>query len=118
MRLFVMVAGVMACIAGLTGCSASSSTTKKDVTVTSCAPGANGGRPVAAGRVDNHSSKASFYAIHVRFKDSSGNVVADGVAAVAKVEPGATANWHAVGSAHAKGPLKCSLSSVTRTISP
>jgi hypothetical protein len=52
------------------------------------------------------------------FTDSAGNGVGDGVAVVAKVNAGSTANWHANGSLNAKGPLKCALSSVTRTSAP
>ena len=66
----------------------------------------------------NHSSQASLYTIHVKFTDSAGNGVGDGLAAVAKVDAGATANWHADGSLNAKGPLKCALSSVSRNVSP
>jgi hypothetical protein len=101
----------------LAGCSASSDTAKKDVTITACTADPGGGHPTARGQILNHSSKASLYTIHVKFTDASGNGVGDGVAAVAKVDPGTTANWHATGSLNAKGKLTCSLSSVTRTIS-
>ena len=99
------------------GCS-STDAAKKDVTITSCTAGTNGGRPIASGHIVNHSSKPSTYTIHVKFEDASGNNVADGVAAVARVDAGATANWHADGSAHANGPLHCSLASTTRTVAP
>ena len=105
-------------LAALTGCAASSKTAAKDVTVTACTPSPTGGHPTAAGHIVNHSSKASVYTIHVKFKDSAGNGVGDGLAAVARVEAGATANWHATGTLSAKGSLKCTLSSVTRNVSP
>jgi hypothetical protein len=66
----------------------------------------------------NHSSKSSLYTIHVKFTDSAGNSVGDGVAAVAKVDPGTAAKWHANGSLNANGPVKCTLSSVTRNATP
>lgn len=104
--------------AALVGCSSSKQAdAKKDVTVTSCTASPTGGHPTATGSIMNHSSKASAYAIHVKFTDASGNGVGDGVAAVAKVDPDTNATWHANGSLNAKGPLKCSLSSVTRTVS-
>ena len=108
----------MAAIALVAGCAASSKTAAKDVTITACTPSPSGGHPTAAGHIVNHSSKASAYAVHIKFKDSSGNAVGDGVAAVARVEAGATANWHATGTLSAKGTIKCSLASATRTIAP
>jgi hypothetical protein len=101
----------------LTGCSTSGSTAAKDVTITACTAGPSGGHPTASGKILNHSSKSSLYTIHVKFSDSAGNGVGDGVAAVAKVDPGTTATWHANGSLNAKGPVKCKLSSVTRNVS-
>jgi hypothetical protein len=44
--------------------------------------------------------------------------VGDGVAAVARVDSGGTAQWHATGTEDAKGPVTCALDSVTRTIAP
>jgi hypothetical protein len=119
MRRLIVLAGATACVvAALTGCSASGKTAAKDVTITACTSSPSGGHPTATGRIVNHSSKASLYTIHVKFTDSAGNGVGDGLAAVAKVDAGSTANWHADGSLNAKGSLKCALSSVTRTISP
>jgi len=105
-------------VSALIGCAASSSTAAKDVTITACAASPSGGHPTASGQILNHSSKASAYTIHVKFKDSAGNGVGDGLAGVAKVGAGSTASWHAEGTLSAKGPLTCSLSSVTRNISP
>jgi hypothetical protein len=104
--------------AALTGCSTSSAVAAKDVTITACTSSSTGGRPTASGRIVNHSSKASLYTIHVKFTDTSGNGVGDGLAAVAKVEAGATANWHATGSLDAKGHVTCKLAAVTRNLSP
>jgi hypothetical protein len=103
--------------ATLTGCSTSGSTAAKDVTITACTAGPSGGHPTATGRILNHSSKPSLYTIHVKFSDSAGNGVGDGVAVVAKVEAGKTATWHANGTLNAKGSVKCKLSSVTRNLS-
>src|SRR5580704_15723694 len=115
----IVLAGATACaVAALSGCSASGSTAAKDVTITACTATPTGGHPTATGQILNHSSKASIYTIHVKFTDSAGNGVGDGLAAVAKVDAGSTANWHADGSLNAKGSLKCSLSSVTRNLSP
>lgn len=115
---FVAVAAAGACaIAVLTGCSSSSKSAAKDVTITACRASATGGRPTAWGGILNHSSKSSAYAIHVKFKDPAGNNVGDGVAAVAKVDSGTSAQWHATSTVSHKGPVKCSVS-VTRTISP
>jgi len=115
MRHLGLLVGVSACVAAaLTGCSTSGKTAAKDVTITACTPGPSGGHPTATGRIVNHSSKSSLYTIHVKFSDSAGNSVGDGVAVVAKVDPGTTAKWDANGSLNAKGPVKCALSSVTR----
>ena len=106
-------------IVALAGCSSSkSAAAKKDVTITACTADAGGGHPTVTGKIVNHSSKASAYAIHVKFKDSSGNDAGDGVSAVASVQPNATATWHATGTVNAKGPVTCTLSSVARTLSP
>jgi hypothetical protein len=88
------------------------------VSVTACQSSPSGGHPVAAGKIDNHSSDASTYALSVVFLDKSGNRVSEGGAAVAKVSAGSTATWRATGLTGAKGPLRCKLSSVTRTIAP
>jgi hypothetical protein len=104
-------------VAALAGCSSSSSAARKDVTITACTSSPNGAHPTASGRIVNHSSKSSLYTIHVKFTDASGNGVGDGLAAVAKVDPGTTANWHATGSLAAKGKLECSLANVTRNVS-
>ena len=54
----------------------------------------------------------------MKFTDAADNRVGDAFAAVAKVDAGATANRHADGTVGAKGPLKCTLSAVTRRASP
>ena len=76
-------AGALAGVAAaLAGCAASSKTAAKDVKITACTPTPNGGHPKASGQIVNHSSKASVYTIHVKFKDSAGNGVGDGFTAV------------------------------------
>jgi len=118
-RPLVLVVGTMTAVgAALTGCAASGSTAAKDVTITACTPSPTNSHPTAGGQILNHSSKASSYTIHVKFSDSAGNDVGDGFAAVAKVNAGTTATWHADGSLNAKGPVKCAVTSVTRTLSP
>src|SRR5579862_1663280 len=92
-------------VSALVGCAASSATAAKDVTITACTASPSGGHPTASGQILNHSSKASAYTIHVKFKDSAGNSVGDGVAGLAKVGAGSTASWHAEGTFSAKGPL-------------
>ena len=101
----------------LAGCT-SSKTVAKDVTITACKGSPTGGHPTAAGTIRNRSSKSSAYVIHVKFKDSSGNGVGDGVAAVAKVDPGTSARWHVTDALNAKGKVNCELGTVTRTAVP
>lgn len=114
-----MVGVVGVAVALAAGCSSSAkAAAKKDVSVTACTASPTGGHPTATGKIVNHSSKASLYTIHVKFTDASGNGVGDGVAAVARVEPNATATWNATGTLSAKGKLTCDLASVTRTIAP
>ena len=80
MRSLILLIGTSALVAGaLTGCSASGSTAAKDVTITACTPSPTGGHPTATGRIVNHSSKSSLYTIHVKFTDSAGNGVGDGL---------------------------------------
>jgi len=119
MKRQILLTGAALCAAAsLAGCSTSGKAAAKDVTITACTPSPTGGHPTATGQIVNHSSKASLYTIHMKFTDAAGNGVGDGVAMVAKVDAGSTANWHANGSLNAKGPLKCALASVTRSISP
>lgn len=79
----------------------------QDVTVTACAADPGGGFPRATGRVVNQSSKASTYAIRVRFIDASGNRVSEGVDTVGRVEAGQQATWNVSGAARATGQLRC-----------
>ncbi len=117
MSRLVRIGAVVCLVAALAGCSSDKSA-KKDVTITGCKSSPTGGHPSAAGQILNHSSKSSLYTVHVKFKDSSGNSVGDGVAAVAKVDPNTTAKWTATGSLDAKGAVTCDLASVTRTAVP
>jgi hypothetical protein len=98
------------------GCSSSKSA-KKDVKITACTASPGGGKPTAHGTIVNHSSKTSAYTVHVKFKDSSGNSVGDGVSVVASVGPNATAKWDTKSDLNAKGPVTCELDSVTRNVS-
>jgi hypothetical protein len=105
-------------VAGLTvvaGASCTSSkSAKKDVTIVKCQADPGGGKPTASGTIVNHSSKTSRYTVHVKFYDSSGNAVGDGISAVGSVDADETAKWDATGSLDAKGPVTCKLDSVTR----
>lgn len=117
-RLFLLVSVAACVVPALAGCAASGKTAAKDVSITACKADPKGGHPTAEGTILNNSSKASAYTIHVKFKDSSGNAVGDGVSAVAKVGAGKTAKWDAFGTFNAKGPLTCSKERVTRNVSP
>jgi hypothetical protein len=116
-RWFVLGLALVCAVGLLVGCT-SSKTAAKDVTITSCKASPTGGHPTAQGGIRNHSSKSSGYLVHVKFKDSSGNGVGDGAAAVAKVDPGTTAKWHLTGALNAKGPVNCELGDVKRTAVP
>jgi hypothetical protein len=107
----LIVAG--ACTLAGAGCTESKSA-RKDVTITSCKADPGGGRPSATGTIVNHSSKTSRYAVHVKFYDTSGNAVGDGLSTVASVDPDETAKWDTKGSLNAKGPVTCKLDDVTR----
>ena len=109
-----VLAGVLALT--LASCSSSKSA-KKDVKITACKAGPGNGKPTASGTIVNHSSKTSAYAVHVKFKDSSGNSVGDGVSVVASVDPNETAKWDTKSTLNAKGPVTCELSSVNRNVS-
>ena len=114
--MFALSIPALALAAG--ACSQAGSSAAKDVSVGACTADPAGGHPVATGQINNSTGKASSYVIHVKFVDSSGNGVGDGVATVARVEAHATATWRAVGTQSARGPLTCPLSSVTRTVAP
>jgi predicted small secreted protein len=101
----------------LAGCNSSKSAAK-DVSITACTADPGGGRPNASGTIDNHSSKASSYALEITFYDSAGNQVSEGAATLGKVESGATAKFTSEGLTDAKGPVTCKVASVTRTIAP
>ena len=102
----------------LAGCAASSKTAAKDVTITACKASPTAGHPVASGAITNHSRKASLYTLHVKFKDTSGNGVGEGIAAVAKVDPGTTAKWHVTDALNAKGKVNCEIGNVSRNAVP
>src|SRR5262245_49118898 len=104
----LIVAG--ACTLGVASCSSSKSA-KKAVKITSCQADPGGGKPTASGTIVNHSSKTSRYTVHVKFYDSSGNAVGDGLSAVGSVDANETAKWDTTGSVDAKGPVTCKLDS-------
>jgi len=104
----------VACLVTGASCSSSKSA-RNDVKISACKADPGGGKPAAAGTIVNHSSKTSAYAVHVKFYDSSGNAVGDGLSAVASVDPNTTARWDTKGSLDAKGPVTCKIDSVTRT---
>ncbi len=85
--------------------------------IASCQADPGDGKPTASGTILNHSSKTSAYTVHVKFYDSSGNAVGDGISAVASVDPDETAKWDTKGTLDAKGPVTCKLDSVTRNVS-
>jgi len=114
----VAAAVTIVVVAVVGGCTKAGSSAAKDVKVTACTADPSGGKPVARGEISNASSKASTYVIHVKFVDSAGNGVGDGVATVGKVDASGTATWNATGTQSARGPLKCSVASVTRTVAP
>jgi hypothetical protein len=118
MRPRLVVAVIIVVVAMVGGCTKAGSSAAKDVTVSACTADPGGGKPVARGEIHNTSSKASTYIIHVKFADSAGNGVGDGVATVGKVEAVGTATWNATGTQSARGPLTCSVASVTRTAAP
>ena len=119
MRPRLLAAMIVLSMPALVGaCSKAGGSAAKDVSVGACTADPSGGNPVATGQIHNSTGKASAYVIHVKFVDSSGNTVGDGVATVARVEAHATATWRAVGTLSARGPLTCPLSSVTRTVAP
>ena len=119
MRPRLLAAMIALSIPALVGaCSKAGSSAINDVSVEACTADPSGGIPVATGKIKNSTGKASAYVIHVKFVDSSGNGVGDGVATLASVEAHGTATWRAVGTLSARGPLTCPLSSVTRTVAP
>jgi hypothetical protein len=107
----IVAAGI--CTLAAASCSESKSA-RKDVTISSCRADPDGGKPSAAGTIVNHSDKTSRYAVHVKFYDSSGNAVGDGLSTVASVDPDETAKWDTRGTLNAKGPVRCELETVTR----
>lgn len=120
MKLKLMGAAIAVAIVvpAAASCSSAHTAADSDVAVTACTADPSGGNPVATGQINNHSSKGSTYIIHVKFRDTAGNGVGDGVATVGKVDAGGTGTWRAVGTQSAAGPLTCALVSVTRTAAP
>jgi hypothetical protein len=95
-----------------------SSSAKDDVSITTCRPAAGGGKPTAAGKIANPTSKDSNYTIRLNFVDSAGNTVSQGATSVRDVAAGGTATWELTGVRSADGQVHCELSGVSRTHLP
>lgn len=95
----------------------SSKSAEKDVTVARCGA-SGGGKPKASGKVLNHSSKTSTYVIRLKFTDTQGNTLSEGVAPVGSVGANKTATWELTGDRSAKGSVRCEISGVSRTHVP
>ena len=94
------------------------SSAKRDVTVQACNADPAGDKPTASGQIVNHSSKTSDYIVRLKFTDAQGNQVAEGFNGVKSVAPSASATWTLKGDRGAKGPVKCTVTGVTRTHLP
>jgi len=94
------------------------SSAKRDVTVQACNADPTGDKPTASGQIVNHSSKTSDYVVRLKFTDAQGNQVAEGVDGVKSVASGAGATWTLKGDRDARGPVKCTVTGVTRTHLP
>jgi hypothetical protein len=92
----------------------SSKSAKDDVTITSCRGPAGSGKPTAAGRVLNHSSKTSTYAIRLKFTDAQHNTVSEGFAPVQSVDSKKTATWEITGVRSVNGSVQCTITGVSR----
>ena len=101
----------------LVSCSDAAKDVKADATVTACTP-TEGAPPRAEGQIRNSSSETSNFTIRITFYDSSGNKVAEGVDVVTSVEPNQSSPWQSTGSASAKGPIECKVTSARRVVSP
>ena len=115
--LLVVVAAVVVAIVVFAG-NNSSNPAKDDVTVQACTADSGGGEPKASGQIVNNTSKPSNYVIRLKFLDSQGNQVSEGVSAVKDVEPNATASWELTGTRDANGPVTCEITGVSRTHIP
>ena len=91
---------------------------RADVAIQACQPDPAGGKPSASGTIVNGSSKTSNYVIRLKFKDTQGNQVSNGLTAVKSVQPGANATWRLLGSRKANGPVQCEVTGVSRTHLP
>lgn len=95
----------------------SSKSAAKDVTVTTCLS-ADSGRPKASGKILNHSSKTSNYVVRLKFTDTQGNTVSEGLAPVQSVDADKTATWELTGDRGVKGSVQCEITGVSRTHVP
>lgn len=96
------------------GCSSSGLTS--DAAVFGCIPGTDDTNPRATGEIANKSSKKSDFFIRIVFSDSSDNRVAEGVTTVTNVEAGTTSPWSIGALTDVKGPVKCEVQTVRRTV--
>jgi hypothetical protein len=111
------VAVAVAVLLAAGGCG-SSPGSEGEASVTSCTPGADGGKPVAEGQVTNGSSKTSTYSVRIGFYDDSGNKVTDGVDVVSGVEPATSSPWRVTGLGSMNGAVTCKVAGVTRNADP
>jgi hypothetical protein len=95
----------------------SSDSAKNDVSIRSCAA-TSGSQPKASGEILNHSSKTSNYVIRLKFTDTQGNTVSEGIAPIQSVDAHQTATWQITGDRDAKGSVRCELTGVSRTHVP
>ncbi len=95
----------------------SSKSAMKDVTVTTCR-GAASSKPTATGQILNHSSKTSTYVVRLKFTDTQGNTLSEGIAPVKSVAAKQTARWDLTGDRQVNGAVQCKITGVSRTHLP
>ena len=116
--LVLLVVVVVVVVLIVAGSRSTSKPARNDVTLNACTPGAGGASPTASGEVLNHTSKKSNYVIRVTFKDSGSNQVSEGADSVSGVAPLQRSPWQVSGVRRAQGPVKCTVSGVSRVVAP
>jgi len=116
--LLVALVVIAAIVVAVVLATRTSDDAEDDVAVATCNADPDGGKPTASGRIVNDSSKTSNYVVRLRFNDSEGNAVSEGVAAVDDVDAGQTAEWELTGARSADGPVTCEVTDVSRTHLP
>jgi hypothetical protein len=96
----------------------SDSGAKRDVTVQVCNTDPSGDKPIASGQIVNRSATTSNYVIRIKFTDAQGNQVAEGINGVQSIAPGTTATWALKGDRVVKGPVRCTVTGISRTHFP